>query len=232
MSSTGLWDFLRKVISHLSFCFAWLITELQWIILMRFVSLRDVSGARRNTPPKQTRILCERGRINLACMWIREMLYSTLEEIFSASQMSPRWTEDSTPQIVFVLLMGIDAVAAIVESESVCVSSWESLYYMRVCTTCECLCDGAQRISRNLSSAMLMLAPRQTWRLTEEPIIVILEKWSNVSLFLQSSQPRRGCLSLWEDVWLPALNVCFGPLSWFSYTSTFSSKHVKIFHAH
>lgn len=52
------------------------------------------------------------------------------------------------------------------------------------------------------------------------------------SLFLQSSQARRGCLSLWEDVWLPPLYVCFGPLSWFCYTSTFSSKHVKIFHAH
>lgn len=52
------------------------------------------------------------------------------------------------------------------------------------------------------------------------------------SLFLQSFQPSRGCLSLWEDVWLPLLYVCFEPLSWFSYTITLSSKHVKIFHAH
>lgn len=44
---TGLefWDFFHKIIFHLSFCLAWLITELEQIILMRLISLRDVSGA-------------------------------------------------------------------------------------------------------------------------------------------------------------------------------------------
>lgn len=54
---------------------------------------------------------------------------------------------------------------------------------------------------------MLMHAGRQTRGLTEEPVMIMLEKWSSLSLFffflLQSFQPSRGCLSLWEDVCLP-----------------------------
>lgn len=39
--------------------------------------------------------------------------------------------------------------------------------------------------------------------------MIMLEKWSSLSVFflLQSFQPSRGCLSLWEDVCLPPV-VC------------------------
>lgn len=234
MPSAGLefWDFLHKIISHLSFCFAWLITELGQIILMRFISLRDVSGMCCNALPKQTRISCGGGRMNLACMWIREVFLLTFEEIFSALSNVAHWTEESTPQIVFVLLINgrffTKALRQLLPllCVCVCVSSWVCAP-VKVCVIELC----RQRISRNLSSAMLKLARRQTWRLTKELIIIILEKWSKVSFYSPPDQDE-GCLSLWEDVWLPPLYVCFGPLSWFSYTSTFSSKHVKIFHAH
>jgi len=84
-----------------------------------------------------------------------------------------------------------------------------------------------QRISRNLSSAILMPAWRQTWRLIEETIIVVFE-WSRIlptkaSLFITQARCLVACL---------ARLLSFGPLSWFSYSSTFSSKHVKILHAH
>lgn len=223
------WDFPHKIISHLSFCSAWLTMELWQIILTRYhweVCLERGSA-------KQTRLSCEKGRINMACTWIWEVFYLAFGEIF---QMLLRRTEESTPQNWFC--SNEWEILQWHRCSSCCVSVWKQhfriffLLYVcvhvcapvNVCVTEPC----RQRISRNLSSAVLMLAGRQTWGLTEEPIIIILEKWSKVSFY----SPRRGCLSLWEDVWLPPLYVFFGPLSWFSYTSTFSSKHVRIFHAH
>lgn len=175
-------------------------------------------------------------------MWIREVLYLTFGGIFSASEMSPQWTEESTPQIGFALLIngrlckGTDAVVAIVDRVSLCKSVRVFVLYacVHVCVcACECLCDKAvssenqqkpviSHVNAGLKANMRInwgTYNNNTWKMEQ-------------SLFLQSSQPRRGCLSLWEDVWLPPLYVCFGPLSWFSYTSTLSSKHVKIFHAH
>lgn len=98
---------------------------------MRFVSLRDVSGAtlRQNKQGFHVR----GGRINLACMGIRESLCLTLQEIFSASQMSPKLTEESSPQIVFCAANGIDAVVAIVDH--VCVQP--SLCVMELCVVRE-----------------------------------------------------------------------------------------------
>lgn len=92
-SSTGFQFFeisSTKIISHLSLCCAWLTTELWQIILMRFVSLRGVSGVRFCALPKQTRISCERGWASMACMCIWKVLFG---EIFSAPQMSPQRTK-------------------------------------------------------------------------------------------------------------------------------------------
>lgn len=146
------------------------------------------------------------------------------EEIFSASQVTTHWTEESTPLIGFVLLIngrGIDAVV-----------------------------DPRKRVCKQLSIILLVHACAESSESQQKPVISHVNAclkanmkincgtynnntWEmEQSLSLQSSQPRRGCLSLWEDVWLPPLYVCFEPLSWFSNTSTFPSKHVKIFHAH
>lgn len=83
-----------------------------------------------------------------------------------------------------------------------CKRHWHSCCHCRPCE-CVSLCTirmcapvnvyviklCRQRLSRNLSSAMLMLAWRQTWGLTEEPITIILEKWSKVSFY---SPPNQG----------------------------------------
>lgn len=142
---------------------------------------------------KANKISCERGRMSMACIW--KVLFG---EIFPASQTSPRRTKESTSKIGFALINGRYFATALMQLllcecvKAVC--DFYFFYYASVCMGCvpvnACVTElFRQRISRNLSSAMLMLAGRQTWGLTEEPIIIILEKWSKVSFY---SPPDEG----------------------------------------
>lgn len=94
---------------------------------------------------KQTRLSCEKGRINMACTWIWEVLYLAFGEIFSASQMSLQRTEESTPKIGFALMNG-----RFCNGTNTVLALWvyESIFFftIRVCAcvcACECLCDRA-----------------------------------------------------------------------------------------
>lgn len=204
----------------MSFCFAWLITELGQIILMRFISLRDMSLVCCTALAKQTKISRGRGRINLP-VWGNLRRFCVWGNIFCLSSIGPsNW--------------GVN------HSDWFCTANkWQREW-------CSCShCRPRKRVQQYYTFHACSLSESQ-----QKPVISHVNAclkanmkincgtynnntWEmEQSLFLQSSQPRRGCLSLWEDVWLPPLYVCFQPLSWFSYTSTFSSKHVKIFHAH
>lgn len=80
---------------------------------------------------------------------------------------------------------------AIVHKE---LNGWLFVVLVCACTVYVSVCVTElrrERISRNLSSAMLMLAWRQTRRLTEELIIIIiLEKWSKVSFYSRPTKAR------------------------------------------
>lgn len=200
MSSAVLefWDFSIKIISHLSFLLC-LINNRVWANHFNevYITERCVwSMLQRITKNKQG-FHVKGGEFNLASMWSWEVLFLMFREIFSASQMSPQWTE---------------------ESDWFCYANkweilrryWCSCYHCRLCVcqyasvfvfvlyVCVHACPPVnvcvielchERISRSLSSPMLMLAWRQTWGLTEEPITIILEKWSKVSF---SSPPNQG----------------------------------------
>lgn len=136
------WDFPHKIISHLSFCSAWLTMELWQIILTRYhweVCLERGSA-------KQTRLSCEKGRINMACTWIWEVFYLAFGEIF---QMLLRRTEESTPQNWFC--SNEWEILQWHRCSSCCVSVWKQhfrifFYYTCVCMcvcACGCLCDRA-----------------------------------------------------------------------------------------
>lgn len=186
--------------------------------------------------PKQTRVSCKRRRINLACVGISQVLYLTFEGISFLSD--------------FVLLnRRVNTLNWFCS-----VITWEILQ-RHWCSHCLCRQPLQTALCQSLSYTCVR-APANVCVIElssanqPKPVISHVNaglkakrkiSWGTYnnntwkmeqSLFLQSSQARRGCLSLWEDVWLPPLYVCFGPLSWFCYTSTFSSKHVKIFHAH
>lgn len=97
---------------------------------------------------------------------------------------------------------------------------------------CVCVCDRALfflRISRNLSSAMLTLAGRQTWGLAKGTYHNRTWKNGADSLFAVQGEvvyhfgKMFGCLPCTSS---------FGPLSWFSCTSTFPFKSMSGFFTH
>lgn len=128
-SSTGL-EISHKIISHLSFCSAWLTMELWQIILTRYhweVCLERGSA-------KQTRLSCEKGRINMACTWIW-VFYLAFGEIF---QMLLRRTEESTPQNWFC--SNEWEILQWHRCSSCCVSVWKQHFRIFFYYTCVCMC--------------------------------------------------------------------------------------------
>lgn len=108
-SSTGLEIFFpRKIISHLSFCFAWLVAELWQIILMRFISLRGEQGGSVERVPAQRQI--KQGshvkgvvgvEINMAhVLSMRSFVFGVRGNIFCFSDVAPKEERNQQPKLI------------------------------------------------------------------------------------------------------------------------------------